>query len=63
MNGMNEVIYYSSVVSLQEMKMVIFLAELNNLDMCAGDVGNDYLEGYTDNICFHCRKGIRFHCS
>ena len=60
MNGMNEDIYYSSVVSLQEMKMVIFLAELNNLDMCAGDVGNDYLEGYTDKIFFTAGKELDF---
>ena len=36
--------YYSSVVSLRSMRMVIFLSELNDLELCAGDIGNAYLE-------------------
>ena len=35
---------YSSVVSLKGMHMCIFLAELNDLKIMAGDVGNAYLE-------------------
>ena len=52
MTGTNEDTYYSSVVSLQSMRIVIFLAELNNLDMCAGDFGNDFIEAYTDENIF-----------
>ena len=32
--------------------MVIFLDELNNFQMCVGDVGNAYLEAYTNESIF-----------
>ena len=35
---------YSGVVSLQRLRLVLFLAELNNLKIWATDVGNAYLE-------------------
>lgn len=39
---------YSSVVSLRGLRISIFLAELNNMKIWTTDVGNDYLEAYTD---------------
>src|SRR6056300_1198686 len=38
---------YSGVVSLRGLKMMIFLAELNGLELWATDIGNAYLEAYT----------------
>jgi Reverse transcriptase (RNA-dependent DNA polymerase) len=38
---------YSSVVSLRGVRMVTFIAELNNLQIWSTDVGNAYLESYT----------------
>ncbi|KAG7344871.1 reverse transcriptase RNA-dependent DNA polymerase [Nitzschia inconspicua] len=38
---------YSGVVSLRGLRMMIFLAELNNLSLWATDIGNAYLEAYT----------------
>ena len=38
---------YSGVVSLQGLKMIIFLAELNGLQLWATDIGNAYLEAFT----------------
>ena len=38
---------FSSVVSLKGMRFCIFIAELNDLDIMAGDVGNAYLEALT----------------
>ncbi len=38
---------YSSVVTIKGMRMCILLAELNNLEIMAGDVGNAYLEAKT----------------
>ena len=38
---------YSSVVSLRDLRLVIFAGEQNNLDIWAADVGNAYLESYT----------------
>ena len=44
---------YSSVVSLRSLRLVTFLAELNGLELMAGDIGNAYLEAYTDEkVCF-----------
>ena len=39
---------YSSVVSLRGLRITIFLAELNNLDLWCTDIGNAYLEAKTD---------------
>ena len=38
---------YSGVVSLRGLRMVVFLAELNNLKIWATDIGNAYLEAET----------------
>ena len=37
---------YSGVVSLRNLRLVIFLDELNNLDIWGADIGNAYLEAY-----------------
>ena len=39
---------YLSVVSIKGLKLTIFIAELNGMDMWTTDVGNAYLEAYTD---------------
>ena len=39
---------YSGVVSLRSLRMVVFLSQLNNLEIWRADVGNAYLEAYTD---------------
>ena len=38
---------YSGVVSLRSLRMIIFLAELNGLELYCADVGNAYLEAET----------------
>ena len=38
---------YSGVVSLRGVRLVLFLAELNGLEVYQSDVGNAYLESYT----------------
>ena len=44
---------YSGVVSLQGIRIVTFLAELNETELWSTDVGNAYLESYTkEKICF-----------
>ena len=45
---------YSSVASLRSMRLVMFIAEMNGLQLNAGDVGNAYLEAYTkEKVCFY----------
>ena len=39
---------YSGVVSLRSLRMVVFLSQLNNLEIWGADVGNAHLEAYTD---------------
>ena len=39
---------YSGVVSLRSLRMVVFLSQLNDLEIWVADVGNAYLEAYTD---------------
>ena len=39
---------YSGVVSLRSLRMVVFLSQLNVLEIWGADVGNAYLEAYTD---------------
>ena len=39
---------YSGVVSLRSLRMVVFLSQLNNFEIWGADVGNAYLEAYTD---------------
>ena len=38
---------YSGVVSLQGVRIITFLAELNDLELWSTDVGNAYLESFT----------------
>ena len=38
---------YSGVVSLRGIRLIVFLAELNGLDVWATDIGNAYLEAET----------------
>ena len=45
--------YFSSVISLRSMRLVIFIACLNQLELCSGDIGNAYLTAYTrEKVCF-----------
>ena len=39
---------YSGVVSLRSLRMVVFLSQLTDLEIWGADVGNAYLEAYTD---------------
>ena len=39
---------YSGVVSLRNLRLVILLGKLNNLDIWGADIGNTYLEAFTD---------------
>ena len=39
---------YSGVVSLRNLRLVIFLGKLNNLDIWGADINNAYLEAFTD---------------
>ena len=39
---------YSGVVSLRILRLVIFLGKLNNLELWGADIGNAYLEAFTD---------------
>ena len=50
---------YSSVVSLRGIRILAFLAELNNLELWATDIGNAYLESYT-NEKVYIRAGAEF---
>ena len=44
---------YSGVVSLPGIRLVTFLAELNELELWGTDIGNAYLESYTkEKVCF-----------
>jgi hypothetical protein len=44
---------YSGVVSLRGLRLVIFLAELNGLNIWSTDIGNAYLESKTkEKVCF-----------
>ena len=39
---------YSGVVSLRNLRLVIFLGKLNHLELWGADIGNAYLEAFTD---------------
>ena len=43
---------YSGVVSLRHLRLVIFLGKLNNLELWGADIGNAYLEAYTNERLF-----------
>ena len=43
---------YSGVVSLRNLRLALFLAELNNLELSGADVGNAYLQALAkENLC------------
>ena len=44
---------FSSVVSLKGMRFCIFIAELNALEILAGDIGNTYLEALTNEKIYY----------
>ena len=39
---------YSGVVSLRNLRLVIFLGKINNLDIWGADIGSAYLEAFAD---------------
>ena len=39
---------YSGEVSLRNLRLLIFRYKLDNLDIWGADIGNAYLEGFTD---------------
>ena len=39
---------FSGVVSLRNLRLVIFLGKLNNLDSWGADIGNAYIEAFSD---------------
>ena len=50
---------YSSVVSLRGLRIILFLAELNGLEVWGTDIGNAYLEAFTsEKVCI--RAGPEF---
>ena len=49
----------SGVVALGHLRLVIFLGELNNLELWGADIGNAYLEAYTHEKLFII-KGAEF---
>ena len=47
---------YSSVASLRSLCYITFIAELNCQNLMQGDIGNTYLESYTqEKVCFIAR--------
>ena len=43
---------YSGVVTLRSLRLICFLAELNELMLMAADIGNAYLEAYTKEMVY-----------
>ena len=43
---------YAGVVSLRHLRLVIFLGQLNNLELWGADIGNAYLEAHTQEKLF-----------
>ena len=43
---------YSGVVSLRHLRLVLFLGEINNLELWGADIGNAYLEAYAQEKLF-----------
>ena len=43
---------YSGVVAPRHLRLVMFLGELNNLELCGADTWNGYLEAYTHEKLF-----------
>ena len=51
---------YSGVVSQRNLRLVIFLGKLNHLDLWGADIGNAYLEAFTDEK-LYIVAGPEFH--
>jgi hypothetical protein len=49
---------YSGIVSLQGFRLILFLAELNGLQLWATDIGIVYLEAYVQNSVYSCWSQI-----
>ena len=47
MNGPNLDTYYYSVISLRSMRTVVLLDDLNDIEICTGDIRNTYLNSRT----------------
>ena len=43
---------YSGIVSIRHLRLLIFLGQLNNLELWGADIANTYLEGYTHETLF-----------
>ena len=43
---------YSGVVSLRNLRLVIFLGKFNHLELWGADIGNAYLEAFTDETLY-----------
>ena len=51
---------YSGLVSLRSLRLVIFLTELNGLQLYAANVGNAYLEAkIKEKVCIYGRPEFR----
>ena len=43
---------YSSVVTLRGLRIAVFLGELNQLEVWGTDIGNAYLEAFTEELLY-----------
>ena len=43
---------YSGIVSLRNLRLVIFLGKVHNLDIWGANIGNAYLEAFTDEMLY-----------
>ena len=59
MDGPNLDTYYSSVISLQSMRNIFFLDELDDINICTSDIRNSYLTARTsEKIVFNTGPGL-----
>ena len=49
----------SGVISTKELRLIIFIAEMNRLELFGADIGNAYLEAKTkEKVCFIAGKSL-----